>query len=170
MAAGCVAMAVSVLGLWKDFLPLVPGDWSDGTDGWRWKLAHLTLTAGALLCVVGACRGIPRTRSGRWLERCGTPLAAFSYTLYLTHFPLLYALLWSDESLPKTVTWASLYRLAWWMAVCVGAALLLYALFERQTPRARRWLRRRLGGMASVEPGLLPGRDFRTLPADNLLP
>ena len=53
------------------------------------------------------------------------------------------------------------------MVGCLFAAVVLYALFERQTPRVRRWLRQRLGDMVRFDAaGLLQRAGFSLPVAD----
>ena len=78
------------------------------------------------------------------LNAAGTPLAAFSYTLYLSHFPLI--MLLGYYGLKRTGPWnATTY--GWFLlvvAISVLAGWLLYLPFERRTGDARRWLSARL--------------------------
>jgi len=69
----------------------------------------------------------------------GTPLAAFSYTLYLTHYPLLY---WMRTWHPPFESFSMISLLAYGLKViaCLLAAWLLYLPFERNTSAIRRWL------------------------------
>ena len=69
-------------------------------------------------------------------------LSAISYTLYLTHAPFSAAL---EPFLPRAeaITAESITHLALRAAICFAGALVMYVLFERQTPQLRRWLRAR---------------------------
>lgn len=73
------------------------------------------------------------------LLRAGAPLAAFSYTLYLTHYPLLY-LMRTWHSPFATFSLTSLYFYAIKVLACLFVAWLFYLPFERNTSTARRWL------------------------------
>ena len=107
--------------------------------------AQVIVAAGALLLITPLMSMAPATRAGQRIERWGTALAASSYTLYLTHYPVVYWLSQHLGRMPPAVTWVSVGRAAAWMAVCAVAALAMYAPFEARTPAARRWLRARLG-------------------------
>lgn len=70
-----------------------------------------------------------------------TPMAAFSYTLYLTHYPLFIALRnsgWERITVLGLSAFA-LYGLA--VVTCMLTAWLLYLPFERNTARVRGWLK-----------------------------
>ncbi len=146
--AGVALMFAGTAGFRPDLLAVVPplgfvGRWS-GLE----TVATLTLGAGTLLLVASICRSVPASPRAARIERLGTTLAAFSYTLYLTHMPILRIFASTSTRLPELVTWYALFRLAWWTAACLAVALVMYALFEKQTPRVRRWLRARLDGTA----------------------
>lgn len=116
-------------------------------------VAQLLVAGGAVLLAAGLADLAPRTGFGRQVERAGGRLAAFSYTLYLVHFPLLGATRAVLGPVPQdAVDGPAFGRLFGMVALCVVAALGMYALFERQTPRVRRWLRARLGGGAPSRP------------------
>ena len=104
-----------------------------------------------MLVIAGVCRAVPTTRAGAAVERWGAPLAAFSYTLYLTHMPLLRIFACTSTPLPERVTPYSLFRAGWWAAASLAFAFLTYKLFEERTPQVRRWLRDRLGGAKGTE-------------------
>ena len=123
-------------------LPPALARWQPSLDG-----AQFLEAAGVLLCVACLIQMPPRTRGAAWVERQGTRLAAFSYTLYLTHMPLLYMLGGWGRQMPPVVTIPSLGRaLAWLAGVAVGVWM-LYWLFETRTPAVRRWLRERFQTM-----------------------
>ena len=75
-------------------------------------------------------------------------LSGMSYTLYLSHFPML--LLLSCVLLPTRKLWAlsafSLLKLLPVLALVFAASWLVYSCFERNTPAIRNWLRMRFEG------------------------
>ncbi len=107
--------------------------------------AQVIVAAGALLLVASLMSIAPATSTVRRIERWGTTLAAFSYTLYLTHYPVIYLLALRTGRMPPAITWTAIGRGVLWMAACAVVALGMYALFEARTPTVRRYLRARLG-------------------------
>jgi peptidoglycan/LPS O-acetylase OafA/YrhL len=77
------------------------------------------------------------------LEHWGMRLAAFSYTLYLTHYPVL--ALWDHFGPARydTINVVSLLGYGGKIVSCLFLAWLLYLPFEAQTARVRTWLRLR---------------------------
>ncbi|MCG2584309.1 acyltransferase family protein [Massilia sp. TS11] len=84
----------------------------------------------------GARRGLtPR------LAESAAGLAAFSFTLYVMHMPLLWAL--QPAPLDPYATTSLLHYLQWLAAIVFGSSL-CYAAFEAHTGAVRAWLKRRL--------------------------
>lgn len=87
----------------------------------------------------------PRSQLFSKLNEIGGKLAAFSYTLYLTHYPLLYVI---EHYFPsrqadlnaQTVTWYTLK-----IASCLVFGWLCYLPFERNTAQVRTWIRTNRG-------------------------
>lgn len=75
------------------------------------------------------------------INTIGTKLAAFSYTLYLTHIPVLIFL--QHIGAPKcpslSLTSVCLYLL--WMLIALGVAYLLYLIFEKNTPIVKKYIK-----------------------------
>lgn len=78
------------------------------------------------------------------LNSCGTKLAAFSYTLYLTHVPVLKLLreLGAPKSTSIDLVSVSLYIL--WLTIAMAVAYCLYYMFERNTPAFKRFIKKRI--------------------------
>jgi peptidoglycan/LPS O-acetylase OafA/YrhL len=98
------------------------------------------------------CRMKPLSSLTIRLERLGISLAAFSYTLYLTHYPLL--LLW-EHFFPQPRRYLHLDAfsfLVFFVKISSGllVAWLLYLPFEAQTPAIRKWLKHRLAGKKTM--------------------
>jgi peptidoglycan/LPS O-acetylase OafA/YrhL len=77
-----------------------------------------------------------------FFEKSGSRLATFSYTLYLTHDPVV--TVWGKFR-PEKFTNLGADTFFWFgaeCASCVFVAWLLYLPFESKTPNARNWLRR----------------------------
>lgn len=102
--------------------------------------ALLTLSVGASWVV--AC--LSRLSSPKRLATIGAALAAPSYTLYLTHAPILH--FWSrfrgfSPQPMNAVGWAAFAEL---IAVSLCVAFMFYLAFERNTQLFRSWANRRL--------------------------
>ena len=72
----------------------------------------------------------------------GTPLAAFSYTLYLTHYPVLSLLGSIFPGQARQVTLGTVSTFFLELGLCLASAWIMYFFFERNTGRIRRWLAR----------------------------
>jgi peptidoglycan/LPS O-acetylase OafA/YrhL len=103
----------------------------------------LAAGVGALMPQIAELR--PRTAFISRIGRVGTGLAAFSYTLYLTHFPTLMLLKawWGRRS---ELSPESVGGVVGGCLICLAVAWLVYLPFERQTPALRRMMRRKLKG------------------------
>lgn len=101
---------------------------------------ELVLAAAAAALVACLSGAVPVSRFGGWIERAGSRLAAFSYTLYLVHYPVMCFL--ERRWPPRGGNAAG--RFCGWIVLCTAASAGMYALFEKQTPRVRAWLRERL--------------------------
>ncbi|MBT3831393.1 MAG: acyltransferase [Gammaproteobacteria bacterium] len=115
------------LSLWQQFMP--------SND-----VAILILALGIALCLPVLSHWRPVSLVLQAVNRAGAGLAAFSYTLYLTHYPLLY--LW-EYYFPERYTTLGGDALAVYIlriASCVLFAWLLYLPFERQTGKLRGFL------------------------------
>lgn len=98
----------------------------------------------ALLCV-GTAFALPFLCSARVencfhrLRRPAKSLAAISYTLYLTHYPINSAL---DVVFPQftVLTWQSVGCFGARIGICLSAAAIMYFCFERNMPVLKKWL------------------------------
>lgn len=105
------------------------------------EVATLILGLGIALLLPFLAQCEPSSKVGNLFNGLGANLAAFSYTLYLTHYPALY--IW-EHYLPErygridaaSITWYGLRVLS-----CVLFAWLCSLPFEKQTGRVRRILR-----------------------------
>ncbi|HTQ51929.1 MAG TPA: acyltransferase [Candidatus Acidoferrales bacterium] len=106
----------------------------------------LILSLGLAFIVPFIAQRPPRSVKLISIERAGTHLAAFSYTLYLTHYPML--AIW-DHFLNGKFSTLSPHTFLWFVAKlssCVLVAWLLYLPFEAQTARVRTWMKQRWTG------------------------
>ncbi len=103
-------------------------------------VAVLIVAAGLSMIVPLVSRAKPGSPLAVGVERRGSFLAAFSYTLYLTHYPLL--MLWAHFSPERSpaITPSSLLVFLSKVGCSLVIAWLIYLPFEAQTGRVRRWL------------------------------
>jgi len=73
-------------------------------------------------------------------ERLGSFCAASSYTLYLTHAPVLSLLTAGEPSKFNQFTLTNLIGYGWRLLVCLVVAIALYWLFERRTSDFKNWI------------------------------
>ena len=106
------------------------------------NMALLILSCGLGLVIADICLRQPHSVLTIQVERLGTHLAAFSYTMYLTHYPLLN--LWNhfipERSLRFDV--ASCLIFVSKLLSCLLAGWLIYLPFEAQTSKVKSWFRR----------------------------
>jgi hypothetical protein len=108
------------------------------------KMGSLILSCGIGLVLADVCHREPRSPFLIKMEWIGTRLAAFSYTLYLTHYPLLD--LW-NYFLPERSTRfdaGSLALFACKVLSCLVLGWLVYLPFEARTGVVKDWMKRRL--------------------------
>jgi peptidoglycan/LPS O-acetylase OafA/YrhL len=102
----------------------------------------------ALLTQLVQC--IPKSPFAKRLEKSGTFWANFSYTLYVTHCPVLALIEYWFLRKRAEISFASIGSMLAGMVVCLLTAFLMYLCFERNTARFRRFLRDRLKPKTNV--------------------
>lgn len=114
------------------------------TSGIGRDIVSLTLGISFALFIQQIIRHKPEHRFTLRLNTAGTRLAAFSYTLYLTHIPVMRLLeyLGFPKSGTLSLTSTGLYVAS--LGIGLIAAYAIYWLFERNTARVKRYLRDRL--------------------------
>jgi peptidoglycan/LPS O-acetylase OafA/YrhL len=162
LATGKKSIGICILGFLITILGICLFDWHEdpklisGPLG-PWLPARTTAemveSCGLSIFLADICRREPLSFWMMRFERLGTSLAAFSYTLYLTHYPVV--LLW-ERFMPGPGRYPEINAFSLFVYICkVGATLLvawlLYLPFEAQTPAIRRWLKKRLGLVSSGE-------------------
>jgi peptidoglycan/LPS O-acetylase OafA/YrhL len=103
-------------------------------------VATLILSMGMALLLPCLAQLKPNSRLGKSFNALGGKLAAFSYTLYLTHYPALYV--W-EHYLPErhgVIDMVSVGLYLARVASCIAFAWLCYLPFEKQTGRLRKLL------------------------------
>jgi peptidoglycan/LPS O-acetylase OafA/YrhL len=119
----------------------------------RWRCYLPSLEVSSLLFACGYALLIqqlvlirPRTRGLCALERAGGYCAGFSYTLYLTHYPVIQLLSYLGFERAASITASSVMLCLLRIAIGLGVAFALYLLFERHTGSCRRFLKARIEG------------------------
>lgn len=113
-----------------------------------WSMA---LGAGFCLLVVQLVTGGAPNGRLRAAYKLGTPLSAFSYTLYLTHYPVLMVLhRFGDQS--PSIDSKSVALFAADVGVSLAVAAIMYWLFERRTAAVRARVRGWMVGRAPNVP------------------
>jgi len=106
--------------------------------------AQLLFCSGFALIIQQLILIQPKGNVLRQIEAYGTRLAAFSYTLYLIHNPILHILRWVGLSREKQFNTQSIIYFCGSILLCMFAAMLFYFLFEKQTNQVRLWLKKRI--------------------------
>ena len=100
----------------------------------------------SVFCIfmVQSIQNIPSTRFSKKLNRIGTRLAAFSYTLYLTHIPVrdILVRLGAPKSQELTISSVGLYIL--WLSIALSIAYCIYWIFERNTSKVKIFIKSRI--------------------------
>lgn len=100
-------------------------------------LLEILLSVGfAMLCVV------LQELKTNYISRISVGFAAFSYTLYLVHYPVLYALRKLGLERSTEINLTSLMNYFFSIVVCLIAAWLFYFVFERNTTAFRSYLKK----------------------------
>jgi peptidoglycan/LPS O-acetylase OafA/YrhL len=82
------------------------------------------------------------------INRMSVPLAAFSYTLYLTHYPLMFLLSHFGYGMSKQVDLYSLCMFLLAVSLSIVVAYSVYWVFEKRTPMVKQWIVNKLPAKA----------------------
>jgi peptidoglycan/LPS O-acetylase OafA/YrhL len=113
-------------------------------------VAKALICFGVSLALPFLCRpGVNRAIA--WLRKPAAFVSGFSYSLYLTHYPVVMAL---AKVLPQSpaIDLGSMGLFVLRLAICVAVAIVFYLAFESRTGTARRWLGRRGFGVPAAHP------------------
>lgn len=104
------------------------------TVGLKYEVLEILYAASWAVAITQLVRWKPKFRITGFIERTSTWLAAFSYTLYLTHIPVLRLLqYYGFDVRAKEVDCNSVIIWIAMMAVALFAAYVIYLGFERNT-------------------------------------
>jgi peptidoglycan/LPS O-acetylase OafA/YrhL len=106
------------------------------------EVAILLLATGIAFVLPFLTQLKPESKFTESINALGGKLAAFSYTLYLTHYPVLYV--WEHYLPGRHETMGAMSVLCYLLRIssCVVFGWFCYLPFERQTARLRKLLRR----------------------------
>jgi peptidoglycan/LPS O-acetylase OafA/YrhL len=86
----------------------------------------------------------PRHKLTIWINKLGSRLAAFSYTLYLTHLPIVHLLIYFGFPKSRSVNVVSVGYYIGAVGIVVVSAYLIYLVFERRTKYVKEVLRNKI--------------------------
>lgn len=95
-----------------------------------------------LVCMIVGIR--PDHKVTIAINRMSVPLAAFSYTLYLTHYPLMSLLSHFGFEKSKHINLTSLCMFLLAVILSIVVAYIVYWIFEKRTPLVKKWIRNKL--------------------------
>jgi peptidoglycan/LPS O-acetylase OafA/YrhL len=104
-------------------------------------VSRLLLSSGTALLFQQLIMITPKRRLAVKLDSVGTTLAAFSYTLYLTHDPLIRLIEHFTNGRAPRINLRSITIYMFSLATCLVVARIMYWLFEKRTPEVRRAIR-----------------------------
>jgi peptidoglycan/LPS O-acetylase OafA/YrhL len=107
-------------------------------------VATILLSSGIALFLQNIILITPKDKAAIRFDMLGTRLAAFSYTLYLIHYPVIEAVTHLTVKRASRINLESIWVFFIMVMVCLVSAFCLYWLFERQTPMVRRWMKDRV--------------------------
>lgn len=108
------------------------------------SVSFVILSVGAVVFISSVISVKPQSQITRSIENTGCVLAAFSYTLYLVHRPILK--LWSLYHGDQSFVDLSMVSVGWYLVKlisCLLVALIFWWLFERNTDYWRRRIKAR---------------------------
>ncbi len=115
-------------------------------------MGQIILSSGITLLIRNLCTITTSPGSQSSFARIGSAMAAFSYTLYLIHYPVMIALQRMGYARQTTISIGNLGLFVMRIAVCLLVSYGFYLVFERNTPIIRRFLRDRLAASSKRVP------------------
>jgi len=108
------------------------------------NVARILLSAGIALIIQQLIFIKPSTTFTKKIEHMGTVFAASSYTLYLTHFPILHLLTHFGLEQAKEINRISIGIFFGSILICLVVSWLMYILFEKHTTLVRASIKKRI--------------------------
>ena len=103
----------------------------------------IELLFGSSLCffIIGIVEYVPKHIIGIMINKYGSKLAAFSYTLYLTHVPILRLLEYLGAPKCQSISALSIGLFICWLLLAMVLSYCIYLLFEKKTPIVKMWIK-----------------------------
>ncbi len=101
------------------------------------NVSRLILSAGVALIIQHFSLIRPTGHFAYRISKVGTGCAAFSYTLYLTHYPMLRLISNLGVTRAKQITIPAMTNFVCAIFICLLTAWLMYLLFERHTSKVK---------------------------------
>lgn len=124
------------------------------------EVGRILLSAGFALLIQQLVLHEPIRVWTRGIDAMGSSGAAFSYSLYLTHYPIIQLAVFAGLPQSSTLDARAFGGFGFLILCCIAAAAVNYWLFERHTGAVRRWLKAALVGrgqrVGAVASGLDP--------------
>jgi peptidoglycan/LPS O-acetylase OafA/YrhL len=106
-----------------------------------WDISHILLSTGTAILIQQLILWEPKRGWVAWVERVGTPLGAFSYTMYLVHYPIIRYLVTRGHVRQPQIDGDSVGSMLLMIAASLLGSVVMYLLFERHTAAVRRFLK-----------------------------
>lgn len=123
------------------------------------EVGRLLLSAGFALLIQQLVLHEPQRAWTRGIDAMGSRGAAFSYSLYLTHYPIIQLAVFAGLPQSPTLDARAFGGFGFLILCCIAAATVNYWLFERHTGAVRRWLKTVLLGRGHRGGAVVPGLD-----------
>ena len=95
------------------------------------------------------------------VDKIGSALGMFSYTLYLVHFPVIrFFQFYFGVAWMKDLNFHSIMIFSGVVVSCLAVALVMYMLFERHTAKVRVWMKELFRNMYPEKEKVIPSRSF----------
>jgi peptidoglycan/LPS O-acetylase OafA/YrhL len=128
-------------GYWRNFVP--PAD-----------ISRILLSAGIALLFQHLVTIAPKRSFAALVDRAGTKLACFSYSLYLTHYPILALMQHLGIGRAPGINIGSIFTYFTVVLTCMLFGLIMYWLFERRTHQVRAAVSALINQRKVIIPGL----------------
>ena len=104
-------------------------------------VSRILLAAGFSLFIQQMILVVPKSWIAKKLDKAGGHLAAFSYTLYLTHYPILKLMAYWGIKRATTISIFSFGTYIFMISICILMSWIIYFFFEKRTATVRKYIR-----------------------------